>query len=436
MSMIKKFFEYDGASGILLMVATVAALILMNTPLGHFYEEALHTYIGFEIGPVDLKNSIHHWINDGLMAVFFLVVGLEIKRELLEGSLKDPKVAILPVIAALGGVILPAGIFAALNHSHPETSVGWGIPMATDIAFAVGVLSILGRRVPSELKVLLLSLAVIDDLIAIMVIAIFYTANISFIALGIGAIALAALITLNKMNVRHLTPYLIIGFILWVAVLQSGVHATIAGVALAFCIPINITKGEKHYSPLKKLEHALYAWAAFLIMPIFAFANAGFSLQNVTMDMLLQPLSLGIFLGLFVGKQVGVFSFIFLTDKFGWIKKPSNIRWVQIYGLALVTGIGFTVSLFIGNLAFENAPVYLTEVRISVLLGSMLSAILGYMVLRVTCKVMSIEEENINPIQHPEIFADDSNEELTQPADDALQTTQAKVQEKKKVLGP
>lgn len=399
------------------MVATLAALIIMNSPLGHTYEEILHTYFGAEFGPIDLKNSVHHWINDGLMAIFFLVVGLEIKREMIEGSLRDPKVALLPIIAAIGGVILPALIFTALNHNDPETSVGWGIPMATDIAFAVGVLSILGRHVPSELKIMLLSLAVIDDLIAIAVIAIFYTADISLIALALSVVCIAVLVMLNMFRIRQLTPYLIIGFILWVCVLQSGVHATIAGVALAFCIPIKIKKGEHEYSPLKKLEHALYAWAGFVIMPIFAFANAGFSLSGITMDMLLQPLPLGIFLGLFFGKQIGVFGFVAIADKIGWIEKPKSSSWVQIYGLALITGIGFTVSLFIGNLAFENAPIYLTEVRISVLLASFLSAVLGYLVLRFSAKYMSLIAENINPNSHPEIFGiEDEDGEKAQDA--------------------
>ena len=413
MNIIKKFFEYDGASGILLIVATAAALIISNSPLADTYHHILHTYAYIGLGEFALKLSLGHWINDALMAVFFLVVGMEIKRELLDGALREFKKALLPFIAAIGGVLVPAGIYAYINWSNPATIGGWGIPVATDIAFAVGVLALLGRHVPRELKILLLSLAIIDDLVAILVIAVFYTAEISFTALGAGMVAFGILVLMNLNNVKRLSLYCLFGLIMWVCFLQSGVHATIAGVLLAFTIPLTVKKsnGETYeHSPLKHFEHSLYPWAAFLIMPVFAFANAGFSLAGITLSMLLDTVSLGIILGLFFGKQIGVFGFIWISDKIGLINKPEAVNWKHIYGLALLTGIGFTVSLFIGNLAFADAPKYLTEVRMSVLVASALSAICGFAVLRMSSTWNEIEADNINPISHPAIFGEEDDE--------------------------
>lgn len=413
MNLIKKFFAYDGASGILLMIATAAALIIANSPLAETYNHVLHTYAYMGVGEYGLKLSVGHWINDALMAIFFFVVGMEIKRELMEGSLREVKKAMLPFIAAIGGVILPAGIYAYINWNNPETLGGWGIPVATDIAFAVGILALLGRHVPKELKILLLSLAIIDDLVAIMVIAIFYTAEISFTALGAGVAILGVLVLMNLNNVKNLTLYGALGLILWVCFLKSGVHATIAGVLLAFTIPIKVNKsnGEAYdFSPLKHLEHNLYPWAAFLIMPVFAFANAGFSFDGVTLGMLADTVSLGIILGLFFGKQIGVFGFIWVSNKIGLVHKPEAVSWTHIYGLALLTGIGFTVSLFIGNLAFASSTHLLTEVRLSVLTASALSAVAGFTVLRLSSKWTEVETENINPISHPEVFSEDGDQ--------------------------
>lgn len=401
---LKKFFQYDSASGIMLMVSAALALVVNNIGLEHIYHDILHTHMAFEVGGFGLDKSLHHWINDGLMTIFFLTVGLEIKRELLVGALKEFKKAVLPFVAALGGVIFPALIYAAFNHSNPDTVQGWGIPMATDIAFAVGVLSLLGKHVPRELKVLLLSLAIIDDLMAIIVIAVFYTANISLTALGCGALAFAVLMLMNFNHVKSLKPYLVVGFVLWLCILQSGVHATIAGVLLAFAIPLSVEEND-HASPLKRLEHALYPWAAFVIMPVFAFTNAGFSLHDVSLSMLAGSLPLGIMLGLFFGKQFGVFGFIWLFDRIGLVQRP-QASWRQIYGLSLLTGIGFTVSLFIGTLAFTD-PVLLSEVRLSVLLASGVAAITGYHVLRMEGIYASVEEANINPIAHPEVLSEE-----------------------------
>ncbi len=403
---IKKFFEYDGSSGILLMIAALLALIVNNSMLVGLYDEVLHAHLKIKIGGVGLDKSISHWINDGLMTIFFLTVGLEIKRELMIGSLQGVKAALLPLIAALGGVIFPALIYAAFNHNHPDTAHGWGIPMATDIAFAVGVLSLLGRHVPKELKILLLSLAVIDDLIAILVIAIFYTSDISLPALGLGAMAFGVLMLFNLNNVKSLKPYILVGTVLWLCILESGIHATIAGVLLAFAVPLSIDK--EGASPLKRLEHGLYPWAAFVIMPIFAFANAGFSLEGIGWHTLGGALPLGIILGLFFGKQLGVFSFIWVFSKLGVISKPAKSSWKQIYGLALLTGIGFTVSLFIGSLAFSDAD-YVAQVRLSVLLASAISAIFGYLVLRYGQHYWGQQaDRNLNPIAHPEVLSEEN----------------------------
>lgn len=404
---LKSFFKSDSASGVMLIFAAVLALVVNNVGFEHIYHEVLHTHMAFSIAGVGLDKLLAHWINDGLMAIFFLTVGLEIKRELVDGALKEVKQALLPFIAALGGVVFPALIYVGFNYADPNAAHGWGIPMATDIAFAVGVLSLLGDRVPKQLKIMLLSLAIIDDLIAIIVIAIFYTSNIHFDYLGYGAIAFGVLVMMNLNNVKNLLPYSLVGFVLWLCILESGVHATIAGVVLAFTIPLKID-GDEHASPLKRMEHKLYAWAAFVIMPIFAFANAGFSLGDVEFSSLVQPLSLGIILGLFFGKQIGVFSFVWIFDRIGFVKKPADASWKQIYGLAIITGIGFTVSLFIGSLAFTD-QVLLSEVRLSVLLASTLSAVIGYLVLQAVSKDNHhhLIGANVNPIAHPEILREE-----------------------------
>ena len=336
--------------------------------------------VAVQIGALSIAKPLLLWINDGLMAIFFLLVGLEIKREVLEGELSSRQQAALPVIAAIGGMAAPAIVYAVLNWGDATALRGWAIPTATDIAFAVGVLTLLGRRAPVSLKIFLLALAIMDDLGAIVIIAIFYTADLSAVSLTLAVAALATLVALNRAGVTRTATYVLVGVLLWTFVLKSGVHATLAGVALAFAIPLR-SAGERGQSPLRRFEHTLHPWVTYAILPIFAFANAGVPLTGLSLDVLLQPVPLGILLGLFVGKQLGVMSATWLATKFGAGSLPSGTRWIHIYGMSLLTGIGFTMSLFIGTLAFDT-PEYATQVRIAVLAGSLLSAITGYLVLR------------------------------------------------------
>ena len=382
---LRQFLEHEASSGLILMGAAVFALLLDNSPLAWLYDSLLTTPVVVQVGALAINKPLLLWINDGLMAVFFLLVGLEIKREVLEGELSTPSQIALPAIAAVGGMLIPALIYVAFNYDDPVRLGGWAIPAATDIAFALGVLAILGKRVPAALKVLLLAVAIIDDLGAIIIIALFYTANLSVSALGLAAIGLAGLVALNLLGVRRITPYMLIGVFLWVCVLKSGVHATLAGVAVALAIPLRGGGEEERYPPLKSMEHALHPWVAYAIMPIFAFANAGVSLAGFGLDSLLAPVPLGIMLGLFIGKQIGVFGFILIGVRLGLCRLPAGINWVQVYGLSLLTGIGFTMSLFIGTLAFED-PSYAAGVRIGVLGGSLLSAVVGYFVLFGACR--------------------------------------------------
>ena len=370
-SAIRKFLASEASGGLILMAMAALALVIANSPAAPVYFNVLKTYV--------LGLSVLHWINDALMAVFFLYVGLEIKRELLDGQLSTWSRRALPGFAALGGVIVPALIYAGLNASDPVALNGWAIPTATDIAFALGVLALIGSRVPVSLKILLTALAIIDDLVAVMVIAIFYTADLSFLMLGLAFACLAALIVLNRLGVTMLWLYLLIGAVLWFFVLKSGVHATLAGVALAFTIPMKTSpaESEAHDSPLHILEHAISPWVALLVVPIFGFANAGVSLTGFTMSSLAEPVPLGIALGLFVGKQIGVFGFSFLAIRLGLAALPAHATWTQLYGVALLCGIGFTMSLFIGLLAFPTAPHLEDAVKIGVLLGSIVSALVG-----------------------------------------------------------
>jgi NhaA family Na+:H+ antiporter len=364
--------EHPLGAGIALLLATLAALIVANSAWSPAYDAMLKTYAG--------GLSIAHWINDGLMAVFFLLVGLELKRELLEGELSTWDQRILPGIAALGGIALPALIFVALNWGDPQALRGWAIPSATDIAFALGVLSLLGSRVPLALKVFLTTIAVLDDLAAIVIIALFYTADLSPAMLGLAGAAFAILVLLNRSGVLALWPYLLIGLALWAFVLKSGVHATLAGVALAMTIPFAARDGRP--SPLLHLEHALQPWVAFLILPVFAFANAGVSLAGFSLGKLFEPLTLGIAAGLFAGKQIGIFAAIWLAEKSGLAARPDGASWMQVYGVALLCGIGFTMSLFIGLLAFGDDARMQDATKIGVLVGSLVSAVTGYGVLR------------------------------------------------------
>jgi len=388
------FFEHQAAGGIVLMLAAVLALGLDNSPLAWVYDALLKTPVVVQIGALELNKPLLLWINDGLMAIFFFLVGLEIKREVVEGRLSNMRQAGLPVLAAAGGMVVPALIFIVLNLDDPAALKGWAIPAATDIAFALGVLALLGPRVPPALKVFLLALAIIDDLGAIVIIALFYTSNLSLSVLGIAAVGIVLLAYMNHRNVTRVVPYLLVGLVVWVCVLKSGVHATLAGVAVALFIPLRATNDEGH-SPLKELEHGLAPWVAFGIMPIFAFANAGVSLQGLALSDLLAGIPLGIALGLFVGKQLGIMVFVWAGVKLGIARLPDGVSWLQIYGVSLLAGIGFTMSLFIGTLAFSD-PEHAAAVRIGVLAGSILSAIVGALVLKAALPA-SVERRSGTP---------------------------------------
>lgn len=367
------FFRSPISGGIVLIIASVAAIIVANSPFSTSYESLL------KFKAVGL--SFEHWINDALMAIFFLMVGLEIKRELLIGQLSSWSQRALPGFAALGGMAVPALIYIWLNLGHGETLSGWAIPAATDIAFALGVLALLGSRVPPSLKVFLSALAILDDMGAVAIIALFYTNNISLLMLGGVTIAVAILFALNRTGVSRLLPYLITGGLLWFFMLQSGVHATIAGILLAFFIPLNARNPAKE-APLDRLEHAIDPWVTFLILPLFGFANAGVALSGMTADDLLSPVPVGVALGLFFGKQVGIFGLSLLAVGLGLAHRPDNSNWLQIYGISVLCGIGFTMSLFIGNLAFAGSPLLIDEVKVGVLAGSVLAALAGVIILR------------------------------------------------------
>ncbi|ELO4019433.1 Na+/H+ antiporter NhaA [Vibrio fluvialis] len=373
--MIRDFFKLESAGGILLVIAAVIAMTIANSPLNEIYQGVLHSYV--------FGMSVSHWINDGLMAVFFLLIGLEVKRELLEGALKSRETAIFPAIAAVGGMLAPALIYVLFNSGDAEAIQGWAIPAATDIAFALGIMALLGKRVPVSLKVFLLALAIIDDLGVVVIIALFYTSDLSTIALTVGFIMTAVLFMLNAKHVTKLSAYLIVGLILWVAVLKSGVHATLAGVVIGFAIPLKGNKGE--HSPLKHLEHALHPYVAFGILPLFAFANAGISLEGVSFSSLASTLPLGVALGLLIGKPLGIFSFSVIAVKAGVAKLPEGINFKHIFAVSVLCGIGFTMSIFISSLAFGSANVdYDTYARLGILMGSTTAAILGYVLLRLS----------------------------------------------------
>jgi Na+:H+ antiporter, NhaA family len=374
-SSLRGLLTSGAGGGLVLMASAALALVVANSPLADVYFAGLKAHLG----PL----SVLHWINDGLMAVFFLLVGLEIKREILDGSLRTWPARALPGVAALGGMLAPALVFAAINWSSPATLRGWAIPAATDIAFALGVLALLGSRVPVSLKVFLTALAILDDLGAVVIIALFYTADLSWPMLGLAAAVVAMLATLNRVGLRRLGPYLILGAVLWLLVLRSGLHATVAGVVLALAIPLRASPGrpDDGESPLHRLEHALHPWVAYLILPVFGFANAGVSLAGLTPAALLAPVTLGVAAGLFVGKQVGVLGGVWLAVRTGLARKPAGADWRHIYGVALLCGIGFTMSLFIGGLAFADTPEFDTETKLGVILGSVASTLAGALVL-------------------------------------------------------
>ncbi|GLR04280.1 Na(+)/H(+) antiporter NhaA [Vibrio hyugaensis] len=380
---IRDFFKMESAGGILLVIAAAIAMTIANTPLGETYQAMLHTYV--------LGMSVSHWINDGLMAVFFLLIGLEVKRELLEGALKSKETAIFPAIAAVGGMLAPALVYVAFNAGDPEAISGWAIPAATDIAFALGIMALLGKRVPIALKVFLLALAIIDDLGVVVIIALFYTGDLSTMALLVGFAMTGLLFMLNAKGVTKLTPYMIVGAILWFAVLKSGVHATLAGVVIGFAIPLKGKKGE--HSPLKHMEHALHPYVAFGILPLFAFANAGISLEGVSMSGLTSMLPLGIALGLLVGKPLGIFTFSWAAVKLGIAKLPKGVNFMHIFAVSVLCGIGFTMSIFISSLAFANvSPEFDTYARLGILMGSTTAAVLGYALLHFSLPKQASEE--------------------------------------------
>ena len=374
----KWFFKLEAASGLVLLFAAVIALIISNSDLSNAYFDILNSYLKLGVGIFSLKLSVLHWINDVLMAIFFFLVSLEIKREFIQGELSNPKQALLPIVAAVGGMVVPALIYIAINFKDPVTLKGWAIPSATDIAFSLGVLSLLGKRVPLSLKVFLTALAIIDDLGAIVIIAFFYSGEVQYFYLLLMLGCLIILLILNKFNVRNFIPYLIVGVFLWEFTHVSGIHATIAGVLLALTIPHKSSDKKHSGSLLLKLEHAISPYVAFGIMPIFAFANAGVSLEGVTFASLMSPVPLGILCGLFFGKQIGVFIFSYISIKLNFAEMPNNSDWLKLYGVGILTGIGFTMSLFVGNLAFADATTHTDGVKIGVLLGSLLSTVFGY----------------------------------------------------------
>ena len=372
----KWFFKLEAASGLILLLAAILALVISNSNLSNYYFVILNKYIFIGINNFGLKLSLLHWINDALMAIFFFFVTLEIKREFLQGELSNTKQALLPVIAAIGGMVVPALIYVFVNFGDGETLNGWAIPSATDIAFSLGVLSLLGKRVPLSLKVFLTALAIIDDLGAIVIIALFYSGDLSIKYLSLMLLAFIILMVINKLNIKKFLPYLIIGIFLWDFTHNSGIHATIAGVLLALTIPHR--KKEKDFSLLLKIEHAISPYVAFGIMPLFAFANAGVSFEGLSFASLLNKVPLGILLGLFLGKQLGVFVFSYVSIKMKIAQMPNNSNWINFYGVGILTGIGFTMSLFVGNLAFAENVQYIDGVKIGVLTGSLLSTLTGY----------------------------------------------------------
>ena len=375
-STFTRFFQLEAASGLLLIAAAALALIVNNSPLSHYYTAFLDVPVAVQIGALQIAKPSLLWINDGLMALFFLLIGLEVKRELLEGQLSKPSQVVLPGAAAIGGMVVPALIYWFINKDYPDALGGWAIPMATDIAFALGVLALLGKRVPVSLKLFLMTLAIIDDLGAIIVIAVFYSSELSGVSLLLAAACLIVLIAMNRMGVIKVAPYMIVGLILWVCVLKSGVHATLAGVTLAFCIPLRTKNSET--SPLMSIEHALHPWVAYAILPLFAFANAGVSLAGVSLHSFVSHVPMGIAAGLLIGKTLGVFGLTWIAIKTGMAALPAGANWGQVFGVAILCGIGFTMSLFVGSLAFVAGSDYVGMDRMGILTGSILAALLGY----------------------------------------------------------
>ncbi len=383
MQIIDKFIHKESSPGVLLILVTILALILQNSAMSELYNSFLHTPVEVRFGDLQIAKPLLLWVNDGLMAVFFFLIGLEVKRELIEGHLSSIRQITLPGIAAIGGMVVPALVFVGFNQGESFAMKGWAIPTATDIAFALGILSLLGNRVPVSLKIFLMALAIIDDLGAIIIIALFYTNELSTLSISIASIALLILFIMNRKGVAIKSAYIIVGIVLWVSVLKSGVHATLAGVALAFMIPLSsIGKDGKTFSMSKEMEHDLHKWVAFMILPLFAFVNAGVDLRGISVGEMVGSVPMGIMLGLFIGKQVGVFGFSWVAIKLGWASLPQKSSWLQLYGVAALTGIGFTMSLFVDTLAYNDSKLYHYADKLAILLGSLFSGVVGYLVLR------------------------------------------------------
>lgn len=377
----KEMVEHDAAGGILLVIAAIVAMIFANSALSGFYTGTLDIPIQVSFGDFIINKPLVLWVNDGLMAIFFLVVGLEVKREIIEGHLSSMDQIILPAVGAIAGIAIPALVYAAINTGDEITMRGWAIPSATDIAFALGLFTLFGKHLPLSLKLFLLSVAIFDDIGAIIIIAVFYSSDLSQLSLIVASAGLVVLFLMNRLRIKKVGPYMLVGLVVWAAVLKSGVHATLAGFAIAWFIPINV-KNDDGNSLLRELEHDLHPWVAFFILPVFAFANAGVSLSGVGMDALTHPITLGIVLGLFVGKQVGIFGACWLAIKLGLAKLPTGANFMQLYGVSILCGIGFTMSLFIGSLAFENMDKeYIDAVKLGVLVGSLLSVIAASVIL-------------------------------------------------------
>jgi len=384
MKAIEEFMKKESSSGILLIFVTILALFLQNSFMTDFYTNFLHTPVEIRFGDLQIAKPLLLWVNDGLMAVFFFLIGLEVKREVMEGHLSTLKQITLPGIAAVGGMVVPALVFIIFNKGESFAMNGWAIPTATDIAFALGILSLLGPRVPVSLKIFLMALAIIDDLGAIVIIALFYTADLSTLSITIAAISLVILFIMNRMDVAIKSAYIVVGIVLWVSVLKSGVHATLAGVALAFMIPLTSKDKEGNsFSMLKEMEHDLHYWVALMILPLFAFVNAGVDLKSISIEEMAGPVPMGIMLGLFIGKQVGVFGFSWLAIKMGIASLPKESNWTLLYGVSVLTGIGFTMSLFVDTLAYNDTQIYHYADKLAILLGSLFSGLLGYLVLHI-----------------------------------------------------
>ncbi len=380
---IKDYFKKDSTAGIVLITVTLLALFMQNSLLSDYYTSFLHTPVEIRFGALHIAKPLLLWVNDGLMAIFFFLIGLEVKREVLEGHLSSLSQVTLPGIAALGGMLVPALIFIAFNYHDPFTLKGWAIPTATDIAFALGILSLLGSRVPVSLKIFLMALAIIDDLGAIVIIALFYTSDLSIVSMSIAGVALVLLFVMNRFKVAKKAAYIIVGIILWVSVLKSGVHATLAGVALAFLIPTHSKDANgKSFSMAHEMEQGLHYWVAFFILPLFAFVNAGVDLRNISISEMTGSVPLGVMLGLFVGKQLGVFGFSWLAIKTGIASMPKESNWKMLYGVSILTGIGFTMSLFVDTLAYGDTKLFHYADKLAILLGSFLSGVVGYLVLK------------------------------------------------------